>query len=133
MSLKPLDRPLSPHLQIWKWTFTMAVSILHRMTGAALAFGLLVVVWGVFALASGPSAYETFRTVASSWIGQLALLGWTFALYLHIGTGIRHLLMDSGYLISIPHATRAGQVIIASSVILTAATWLCVLTCTASN
>jgi hypothetical protein len=60
-------------------------------------------------------------------------LGWTFALYLHIGTGIRHLLMDSGYLLSIPQATRAGQVIIASSVILTAATWLCVLTCTASN
>lgn len=124
MSSKPAARPLSPHLQIWKWTLTMALSILHRASGVALVAGLLMVVWMLFAAASGPEAYDCFKGFATSILGQIMLLGWTGALFFHLFAGIRHLLMDMGYLLTIPQAEFAGKLIFLGAALMAALVWL---------
>lgn len=123
MSSNQTNRPLSPHLQVWKWTLTMAMSILHRVSGIALALGLLMMVWMVVAGASGQESYETFLWFATSVFGQLLLFGWTGAIYYHLCSGIRHLLMDAGYLMTIPQAEKAGKIILIVSIAMTLATW----------
>ena len=123
MSTKPIMRPLSPHLQVWKWTLTMALSILHRASGIALVAGMLMLVWMLVAAASGEMAYECFLTFSKSIVGQIMLFGWTGALYYHLCSGIRHLLMDAGYLLTIPQAERAGKIIFIVAIAMTLATW----------
>lgn len=123
MSSNKVNRPLSPHLQVWKWTLTMALSILHRASGVALAFGLLMIVWMLVAAASGQASYECFHNFSTSIIGQLLLFGWTGAVYYHMCSGIRHLLMDAGYLMTISQAEKAGKVIFIVSIAMTLATW----------
>ena len=91
------DRPLSPHLTIWKWGPHMAVSILHRVTGAGLAtLGAAALVWWLLAAASGPDAYATFAKVATSWFGILVGVGLSWAFFQHTLSGLRHLVMDMG-------------------------------------
>src|SRR6476659_2242309 len=91
------DRPLSPHLQIYRWTWTMAMSIVHRATGGALYFGtVLVAVW-LLSLASGPEAYARAGCYFGSIIGRLVLFAYTFILMQHLVGGIRHLIWDFGY------------------------------------
>ena len=92
---RPAERPLSPHLQIYRPTITMVMSIVHRITGAALYFGTVLLAWWLIALASGPEAYEFFSWVARSWIGQLALIGFAWALIFHLFSGIRYLIWDT--------------------------------------
>jgi succinate dehydrogenase / fumarate reductase cytochrome b subunit len=91
----PVERPLSPHLQIYRPTLTMMMSIVHRITGAALFFGTLLLVWWLIAAASGPDAYAKFSWFASSLIGRLILFGYTWALIHHMLGGIRHLIWDT--------------------------------------
>ena len=88
-------RPLSPHLQIYKPMLTMMMSIVHRITGAALYFGMALLAWWLIAAASGPNAYATFQTFIGSLIGQVILFGYTWALIHHMFGGIRHLIWDS--------------------------------------
>ena len=88
-------RPLSPHLQIYKPMLTMMMSIVHRVTGAALYFGMLVVAWWLIAAASGPNAYATVEWVIGSLIGRLVLFGFTWALIHHALGGVRHLIWDT--------------------------------------
>ena len=88
-------RPLSPHLQIYKPMLTMMMSIVHRITGAALYFGMALLAWWLIAAASGPNAYATFQAFIGSLIGQLVLFGYTWALIHHMLGGIRHLIWDS--------------------------------------
>lgn len=121
------ERPLSPHLQVWKWTVTMAMSILHRTTGVANVVGLLAIVWWLLAAATGPEAYAQFMTFASSLIGKLMFFGWTFSVYLHMLSGLRHLVMDTGHLLSLKYSTQAVLFIWAFAAILTAVTWLTIL------
>ena len=83
-------RPLSPHLQIYKPMLTMVMSIVHRITGAALYFGMLLLAWWLIAAASGPNAYAGFEWFMGSVIGQLLLFGYTWALIHHMLGGIRH-------------------------------------------
>jgi succinate dehydrogenase / fumarate reductase cytochrome b subunit len=92
----PVERPLSPHLFIYKPTLTMMMSIVHRMTGAALYFGTLLVAWWLLAAASGPNAYAGFGSFMSSFVGRFILLGYTWALVHHALGGIRHLIWDTG-------------------------------------
>jgi len=92
---RPTVRPMSPHLTVYKWPITMTMSIAHRITGGALYFGTILVVWWLIAAASGPNAYANFQTVASSWIGRLVLFGYTWALMHHMLGGIRHLIWDN--------------------------------------
>ena len=88
-------RPLSPHLQIYKPMLTMTMSIVHRITGAALYFGMALLAWWLIAAASGPNAYSTFQSFIGSFIGQVILFGYTWALVHHMFGGIRHLIWDT--------------------------------------
>ena len=91
----PAERPLSPHLFIYKPMLTMMMSIVHRITGAALFFGTLLFVWWLTAAAAGPTAYATVQWFMGSLIGQLVLFGYTWALLHHMLGGIRHLIWDT--------------------------------------
>ncbi len=121
------ERPLSPHLQIYRPQITMVLSILHRITGVALSVGLFILTWWLLAASSGPEAYATFQSVAGSPLGLLALFGWTFALFYHLCAGIRHLVMDCGFLFTIPEIYKGGYVMLGASIALTAVFWLCIL------
>jgi succinate dehydrogenase / fumarate reductase cytochrome b subunit len=90
-------RPLSPHLQIYRPTLTMMMSIVHRLTGAALYFGTLLLVWWLSAAAAGPHAYSAVQWFMETLVGRLILFGYTWALIHHMLGGIRHLVWDTGY------------------------------------
>lgn len=90
------QRPLSPHIQIYRWTLTMFLSILHRATGVALYAGTLLLVWWLMAAATGPEAFALFQGVAGSWMGRLVLFGYTWALFHHMFGGIKHFIWDTG-------------------------------------
>ena len=93
----PAERPLSPHLQIYRPALTMMMSIVHRITGAALYFGSLLLVWVLIAAAAGPNAYATVQWFMETLLGRLVLFGYTWALLHHMLGGIRHLIWDLGY------------------------------------
>jgi succinate dehydrogenase / fumarate reductase cytochrome b subunit len=95
-SKAPAERPLSPHLFIYKQTLTMMMSIVHRLTGAWLYFGTLLVAWWLIAAASSPNAYAGIGSFMSSFPGRLVLFGYTWALMHHMLGGIRHLIWDTG-------------------------------------
>jgi succinate dehydrogenase / fumarate reductase cytochrome b subunit len=90
-------RPLSPHLQIYRWMLTLAMSIVHRITGVGLYFGSLLLAWWLIAAASGPNAYGRVQWFMGTTIGLLILFGYTWALLHHMLGGIRHLIWDMGY------------------------------------
>jgi succinate dehydrogenase / fumarate reductase cytochrome b subunit len=92
--LKP--RPLSPHLQVYRMTLTMAMSIVHRITGAALYFGTILLAWWLIAVTVGPNAYANVEWFMGTWIGRLILFGYTWALLHHTLGGVRHLIWDLG-------------------------------------
>lgn len=117
------ERPLSPHLQIYRWTLTMAMSILHRATGMALAVGLLMVVWMLLAAASGEEAFSVFQSFNASLLGQLMLFGWTVSLFYHMGNGIRHLVWDMGKGYELPNAYRSGYAVLLFTAAMTAIVW----------
>jgi succinate dehydrogenase cytochrome b subunit len=96
-SRAPAPRPLSPHLQIYRWTWTMTMSIFHRLTGIGLYLGIsLLAIWLV-ALASGPGAFGAVQGFFGSWFGMLVLFGYTFVLMHHLIGGVRHLVWDFGH------------------------------------
>lgn len=91
------NRPLSPHLQIWKWGPHMAASILHRITGDGLALvGLAVLLWWLGAMAGGAESYQTFADIMGSPVGMIVLVGLSWAFFSHMATGLRHFVMDIG-------------------------------------
>ena len=92
-----IERPLSPHLQTYRFTLTMAMSIIHRITGVALYFGTLLLAWWLIAAASGPGAYANVQAFTSSYIGRLIVFGYTWALMHHLLSGLRHFFWDLGY------------------------------------
>ncbi|MBU0800019.1 MAG: succinate dehydrogenase, cytochrome b556 subunit, partial [Alphaproteobacteria bacterium] len=109
---KNSPRPLSPHLQIYRWPLGMAMSIMHRASGAALAVGTLMIIWMLLAAAYGPSAWQDFNDFASSGLGQVMLFGWTAALFYHLCNGVRHLIWDTAHLFKLENANRAGLVVL---------------------
>lgn len=117
-------RPLSPHLQVYRWQWTMALSILHRITGVALAVGTLLLVWWLAAAAYGEAAYAEAQGFLGSLVGQLLLAGWTLALFFHLCNGIRHLVWDSGRGLELKPAYRSGLLVLAAAVALTVLTWV---------
>ncbi len=118
------DRPLSPHLQVYRFQLTSVLSIIHRMTGAALAAGTLLLVYWLVATAAGEAAIETASNGIGSFIGRRILFGWSFALFYHLCNGIRHLLWDMGYGLELPALYRSGWVMLAAAVALTLASWI---------
>jgi succinate dehydrogenase / fumarate reductase cytochrome b subunit len=121
------SRPLSPHLQIYRWYLTMALSILHRATGAGLAVGLLLLTWWLTALASGPDSFATVRAVMDNFFGGLILFGFTLFFFFHALNGIRHLVWDVGYNLEKVAAFQSGVLVAAASVVLTLVTWIAIL------
>lgn len=117
------ERPLSPHLQIYKLGITGYSSILHRMTGVALAMGLFVFVWGLMSLAGGRESYECFMDCMSSVLGQIVLIGWSAAFFYHLCTGMRHFILDSGGLFEKATASKSGYVVLIVSALLTLCFW----------
>ena len=118
------NRPLSPHLQVYRFQWTMALSISHRITGVGLALGTLLLVYWLAAAAAGPEAFATAQAVIGSFLGRLLLFGWTFALFYHLCNGIRHLVWDAGYGFELDTSYRSGLVVIAASVVLTLLSWI---------
>jgi len=120
------ERPLSPHLQIYKWQITMAMSIMHRATGVALTFGLFILGWWLLAAASGPEAYDQFRSIIGHPAGVFVMMGLSFCLFYHLCTGIRHLFLDSGLFFKIPEIYASGYTALVCAVALTAMFWLAI-------
>jgi succinate dehydrogenase / fumarate reductase cytochrome b subunit len=122
------NRPLSPHLQIWRWGPAMLVSILHRVSGNGLALvGLPVLLWWLGSLASGAHAYDTFTFFATSPIGYLVLVGLTWAFFNHLCSGIRHFVMDMGAGYEVDSNRRWSVGTLAGGVALTVAFWAALL------
>lgn len=122
---KPLiNRPLSPHLQIYKFTMTMAMSIVHRATGIALYAGTVLLVWWLLAAATGPNAYATFQWAAGSFLGRLVLFGYTWALIHHMLGGIKHFVWDTGAAFSPEGRERITQFTLIGSIVLTLLVWI---------
>lgn|SRR5215471_78713 len=118
---RPLQtRPLSPHLQIYGWTVTMAASITHRLTGVALAAGIVLVAWWLFAAASGADTYLVFVRVASHPVGLVVLFGLLWSLAFHLLNGIRHLAWDLGYGFKLSTARLTGALVYLFSVLIAA-------------
>jgi succinate dehydrogenase / fumarate reductase cytochrome b subunit len=116
-------RPLSPHLQVYRMMLTLVMSGLHRMSGAALYFGMLLVAWWLVAASSGPNAYATFQWFIGSWIGMLVLLGYTWALIHHMLGGIRHLIWDTGRGFEPSEREMLARATIIGSIALTLVVW----------
>ena len=122
------ERPLSPHLQVYRWQVQMVTSILHRATGVILAVGSLLVVWGLLSLAAGPDAWAGFNATARSGLGFLVLFGWSWALSYHLINGIRHLVQDAGYAYKVDDFVRNSWFSVVGSLVVTALIWLIAMT-----
>jgi succinate dehydrogenase / fumarate reductase cytochrome b subunit len=117
------SRPLSPHLSIFRPLITMVMSIVHRITGAALYFGMLLLAWWLMAM-SMPKAYELVEPVVASWFGRLVLLGFTWAFIHHLLGGLRHLFWDTGHGYSEAMRNGLAWATIVGSVVLTLIVWI---------
>ena len=118
-----ISRPLSPHLQIYRLTLTMLMSIVHRITGFGLYFGMILVAWW-FIAAAGPNGYARFQWFIGSWIGLLMLFGWTFCLFFHLCNGIRHMAWDLGLGFEKAQYIASGWMVAGASAILTVLVWI---------
>ncbi len=118
------DRPLSPHLQVYRPQITSMLSILHRVTGVGLGAGTLLIAWWLIAAATGPEAFETAQAFLGSLFGRLILFGFTWALFYHLCNGIRHLVWDAGYGYDLDSVTKTGWLVLVASVVLTVLAWI---------
>ncbi|MES2601903.1 MAG: succinate dehydrogenase, cytochrome b556 subunit [Pseudomonadota bacterium] len=118
-----IDRPLSPFMT-YRWTLTMAMSIVHRVTGIALYVGTLLMAWWLIATASGPGAYANIQGFTSSWIGRVVVFGYTWALLHHMLGGIRHFIWDLGYGFGPSEREWLTRAALIGSVTLTIVVWV---------
>ena len=113
------NRPLSPHLTIYRPQWTSMSSIFVRITGNALIVSALLVVWWFVAAATGPDAYATANGVITSWFGDLVMVLSVWALWYHMLGGIRHLVWDQGYMLDVDKSERAAQAMVVLATVLT--------------
>jgi succinate dehydrogenase / fumarate reductase cytochrome b subunit len=118
------ERPLSPHLQVYRPQLTSVLSILHRATGVALAAGLLLLVCWLLAVASGAAFYDAVQAFNAHWVGRTLLFGWSFALFFHLCNGIRHLAWDAGHGYEMDQVHRSGWLVVGASATLTVLAWI---------
>ena len=119
---KPVERPLSPHLTIYRPQLTSITSILTRITGNALVVAVVLIVWWLLAASSGPEYFATANAVLTSWFGDLVLTLSLWAVWYHYLAGLRHLYFDAGKGLDVPTAERLGWVCVIGSVVLTVLT-----------
>ncbi|ORU90121.1 MAG: succinate dehydrogenase, cytochrome b556 subunit [Cycloclasticus sp. symbiont of Poecilosclerida sp. M] len=117
------NRPLSPHLDVYKLPLSALLSIVHRGTGAFLSIGTVALVWWLMSLAGGEESYIVAQKFFSSFMGSLILFGWTFALFFHLANGIRHLVWDCGYGFEKTAVDKSSWVVIGTAGFLTFCIW----------
>jgi len=117
------ERPLSPHLQVYRPQLTSALSICHRLTGVINALGTALVTWWLVALAAGPDAFAAVQGFLGSPVGYVVLAGWSLTLFYHLCNGIRHLFWDAGYGLELSSVYRSGYAVLAGAVGLTVLAW----------
>ncbi|MEM7743807.1 MAG: succinate dehydrogenase, cytochrome b556 subunit [Pseudomonadota bacterium] len=118
------NRPLSPHLSIYRPQITSGLSIFHRVTGVALTAGMALVVWWLLAAATSEEYFATVDGILTSWIGYLILLGSTIALAYHLLNGIRHLWWDMGFGFEMKQVQQSAYAVLGGSVVLTLIVWI---------
>ncbi|MBM3506604.1 MAG: succinate dehydrogenase, cytochrome b556 subunit [Alphaproteobacteria bacterium] len=118
------QRPLSPHLSVYRFQWTMALSILHRLTGLGLGAGLVLLTWWLAAAATGPDAFASVRAFTGSIPGRFVVLGFTFSLFYHLCNGIRHLAWDFGFGYSLRTAHASGWISLMAAIALTLLAWM---------
>jgi succinate dehydrogenase / fumarate reductase cytochrome b subunit len=118
------ERPLSPHLQVYRWQITMTMSILHRVTGVGLTIGAFGLACWLMAVAAGGDHYAHAAQCLASPLGQFLLFGFSLSLVYHLLNGIRHLLWDAGWGFEIPEFYASGWTVVALTVVLTVAIWV---------
>ena len=119
-------RPLSPHLGVYKFMYTMSLSILYRITGIAASLGFLLFVAWLMALASGHDSYQRLMALLQSPLAKLLLVGFTFSFVYHFCNGIRHLGWDLGYGFEKAVAKKTGTLVLVAAIVLTLLTWWCI-------
>ncbi len=117
------ERPLSPHLQVYRPQLTSVLSITHRGTGIALALGTALLAYWLAALAAGPESYGQARAILGSWFGRAVLFVFSYALFYHLCNGIRHLFWDVGLGFDLDRAYASGKAVVAASALLTLLAW----------
>ncbi|MBV1875207.1 MAG: succinate dehydrogenase, cytochrome b556 subunit [Cycloclasticus sp.] len=118
------NRPLSPHLDVYRLPLSALLSVVHRGTGAFLTIGTIALVWWLMALAGGEESFNSAQQLMGSIIGRLVLLGWTFALFFHLANGVRHLVWDAGYCFEKDAVEKTSYIVLGSSVFLTLLVWV---------
>ena len=121
------NRPLSPHLQVYRPQWTSVLSILHRATGVVLSIGAVYIAWWLVAAASGGEYYESFAWFAGSIIGNLFFMGFTFSLFYHLCNGIRHMVWDTGANLELEDAYKSGLLVVAAACGLSVIAWIAAL------
>ena len=117
------NRPLSPHISIYRWPVTMTVSILHRITGVAMSVGFIVLAGWIFDAAAGEQTYDKMAGVLDNPIGLVLLIGWSFAFFFHLSNGIRHLVWDTGRGFEKSQANASAWFVLILPVVLTTLFW----------
>ena len=117
------NRPLSPHLQVYKPQVTSVLSIFHRMTGVALSVGLMLLVGWIFSLSFGENIFKYYSYFLGSWLGLLVMFSFTFALSYHFCNGVRHLFWDAGYGYEISTVYKSGLAVVIVSLLSTSLIW----------
>jgi len=120
----PRERPLSPHLQVWRWHVTMLTSILHRASGVALYVGALILAGWAVSLAGGPDAYAAYQGLLASPLGRVALFGLTLAVTYHLANGVRHLTWDAGHGLDVKSANASAVAVLAFTIVASVALWI---------
>jgi len=120
----PRERPLSPHLQVWRWHVTMLTSILHRASGVALYVGALILAGWAVSLAAGPDAYAAYQGLLASPLGRVVLFGLTLAVTYHLANGVRHLTWDAGHGLDVKSANASAVAVIAFTIVASVALWI---------
>jgi succinate dehydrogenase / fumarate reductase cytochrome b subunit len=120
----PRERPMSPHLSVWRWHITMATSIAHRITGVGLYVGALIAAAWAVSLAAGPDAYAGFKAVMGSPIGLLVMFGLTICFFYHLANGVRHLVWDLGHGLDVKSANASAVFVFAFTAAATIAVWV---------
>ena len=119
-----VQRPLSPHLQVYRPQITSVLSILHRMTGVVLGLGALLLTYWIVAAAGGPESFEAAQGFVGSWFGILLMLGFSYCLFYHLCNGIRHLFWDVGLGFELDTAAWSGWLVVLASAGLTLLAWI---------
>lgn len=118
------QRPLSPHLQVYRPQITSAMSIFHRISGVALAVGTLLLTYWLVAAAAGPQAYAGAQGLLGGFFGKLILFAFTLALFYHLCNGIRHLVWDTGHGFEMESVYKSGYAVLIAAGVLTVLVWL---------